>query len=464
MDGLECSEIMLSRLKREMRIDSEYFKKKYLQDDLYMSINSAAPIKCFVTDGQHGYHETDEHSAIHMLSAKNAMNWFADIAGALPVAKWVDDNNKRSSLHSGDLVLTTRGSVGHCAIVEPDILPANLDQDLARIEILDSRFCPEYVLTYLNSKYGQDWMTRNQSGMIQQGLPLQKVRELPVPHLSLSLQKQIAFTIQQASKFRAASKHIYSSAQALLLSALNYHPIIQTSNHTEKSFSSSFGAVGRLDAEYYQPKYDALFQMLSALTTRRLKSVVHITKSIEPGCAYYRNEGIPFIRVSDVSRDGINTPAVRIPKTTVPSIENLYPKKDTILFSKDGSVGIAYKVEDDMEAVTSGALLHLTVKDTAEVLPDYLTLLLNSDVVRLQAERDASGAIIQHWKPSDIEQVIVPILPLEMQQQIAEKIEESFYLRRQSKQLLENAKHVVEMAIEQGENTAMRWLQEQDQI
>ena len=121
---------------------------------------------------------------------------------------------------------------------------------------------------------------------------------------------------------------------------------------------------------------------------------MHISKSIEPGSEYYGDEGVPFIRVSDVSKTGIAAPSIRIPVTTVPSIETLYPKKDTILFSKDGSVGIAYKVEADMEAVTSGALLHLRVKDPAEVLPDYLALVLNSEIVRLQAERDISGAVI----------------------------------------------------------------------
>lgn len=98
------------------------------------------------------------------------------------------------------------------------------------------------------------------------------------------------------------------------------------------------------------------------------------------------------------------------------------------------------------------------------MLPDYLTLVLNSDIVRLQAERDSSGAIIQHWKLSDIEQVVVPILPMEVQQQIAGKIEKSFSLRRQSEQLLENAKRAVELAIEQGEDQAIKWLQEQDEI
>lgn len=83
-------------------------------------------------------------------------------------------------------------------------------------------------------------------------------------------------------------------------------------------------------------------------------------------------------------------------------------------------------------------------------------------IVKMQAERDAGGSIIQHWKPSEIENVIIPWLPMDKQKEIADKIQESFSLRKQSNALLERAKTAVEMAIEQGEETALGWLQEMD--
>ena len=39
-------------------------------------------------------------------------------------------------------------------------------------------------------------------------------------------------------------------------------------------------------------------------------------------------------------------------------------------------------------------------------------------------------------------------------------VQKSFALRHQSKQLLEYAKQAVEMAIEQGEDTALAWLKD----
>ena len=214
----------------------------------------------------------------------------------------------------------------------------------------------------------------------------------------------------------------------------------------EKKLSASFFVSGRLDAEYYQPKYDYLDRQLSILTTRCLGDIVEIRKSIEPGSEVYQAEGVPFVRVSDLSKFGIETPSICLDSATYATA--LRPHKDTILLSKDGSVGIAYKVKDDIDMITSGALLHLSVKGK-DVLSDYLTLVLNSPIVKMQAERDAGGSIIQHWKPSEIEKVVIPVLPLNIQKEISKKVQESFSLRKEAGELLEKAKLLVEDAIEE---------------
>lgn len=69
-------------------------------------------------------------------------------------------------------------------------------------------------------------------------------------------------------------------------------------------------------------------------------------------------------------------------------------------------------------------------------------------------------ALVKRCKPSEIENVIIPVLDMDIQKEIATKVQESFALRKQSKQLLEYAKQAVEMAIEQGEDVAMEWLKD----
>lgn len=110
-----------------------------------------------------------------------------------------------------------------------------------------------------------------------------------------------------------------------------------------------------------------------------------------------------------------------------------------------------------MDCITSGALLHLSVKKTT-ILPDYLALVLNSKIVQLQAERDSVGSIINHWRLPEIEMVLIPMLDYDIQNQISQKVQESFKLRKDSKNLINVAIRAVELAIEKNEEYASQWL------
>lgn len=221
-----------------------------------------------------------------------------------------------------------------------------------------------------------------------------------------------------------------------------------------QTLQNSFVKTGRLDAEYYQPKYERLIQKVKNHTCEKLKNIVDIKKSIEPGSVAYATEGMPFIRVSDYSKFGLSSPDKYLSETyyreNQKTLDRLNPKKDTILFSKDGSVGIAYQLTEDLQGITSGAILHLQVKDKKQILPEYLTLVLNSLVVQMQADRDVGGSIIQHWRVNEIEEVIIPIVNKDIQQKIALLVQESFTLKQESEKLLQQAKQMVEAEIEKG--------------
>ncbi|MCR4769539.1 MAG: restriction endonuclease subunit S, partial [Bacteroidaceae bacterium] len=259
---MEVSEVWFSKLENEFRVDAEYYKKEYLIESNSLHKFQIEIIKnlCFVTDGQHGYYESDKDSNISMLAARNCKDYFANTDDALPLAKWVDDKNKRSSLQCGDIILSTRGSVGCCAIVYKEVLPANINQDVARIKLLETnKFVPEFIITYLNCKYGQHWMLRNQTGMVQQGLPLDKVRTIPIPFVTYNFQLQIEQIIKYAHAKLEESKQLYAAAEDQLLSELGlkgWQP--KNDNINVKTLKESFLSSGRLDAEFYQSKYDEI--------------------------------------------------------------------------------------------------------------------------------------------------------------------------------------------------------------
>jgi len=125
------------------------------------------------------------------------------------------------------------------------------------------------------------------------------------------------------------------------------------------------------------------------------------------------------------------------------------PKAGEILYTKDGTIGLSNVLNETFEGIVSGAFLRLTLKhEYHDLEKEYLALILNSIVCRLQVEKLSGGALIAHLKPSDFETFKIPLIRKEIQEQIAEKITESHRLRTESKSLLEQAKRMVEAEIE----------------
>lgn len=455
IDGLEISEVYFSGLNKEFRIDSEYYKKIFLADDLFLINKGSKTINCFVTDGQHGYHELDETSPIHMLTAKNTKMWFADILGADLIAKWVDENNKRSSLQENDLILSTRGSVGYCAIVKPDVLPANIDQDVARIKILDEKIFPEYLLTYLNCCFGQDWMKRNKTGMVQQGLSLQKVREIPVPILSRMFQNYIADIINLAYEKKTASIKCVEEAESLLINNIEINYNIQESISI-KTLSESFNISGRLDAEYYQPKYEQIEDAIKKIPHATLNLLGDIESGEFISETLYGKEGYSYIRGTDITSHCIDLENATKVNTTINGLSII--EKGDLAFAMIGSVGNV-SINRGETSIVSNNLG--TIKPYNKQLANYLLVYLLSDIGQTLFEKYQTRTAQPKIKKEDVGKFLVPLLPGEEIEFISDKAEESFRLEEKSKELLDIAVKAVEMAIETDEEIAIAWLKGQ---
>jgi hypothetical protein len=92
---------------------------------------------------------------------------------------------------------------------------------------------------------------------------------------------------------------------------------------------------------------------------------------------------IPFVRVSNLSPFEI-TEEKYISAELYAELSQHQPKQGEILFSKDGTPGIAYHLnEKPKKMVPSGGILRLKLKNK-QINEDYLTLVLNSLIVQEQ--------------------------------------------------------------------------------
>ena len=463
MKGLEINEVNLSDLERTWRLDPEFYAKAYLAIDNLLKSKAAVSLTDFanVSDGNHmGVSDEFCLEGVPYFRGGDIKEFFLSFARpeyCVPESIYVKPMMIRSHMKRGDVFISIVGAIIGQIGMKTDDAPALCSCKLGILRPKNHK-TSAYIATFLLSRVGQSQILRYRRGSAQTGLILDDFDQLLVPRFSADFYLKIKELVSAALKARHDAFEALQAAEKMLLADLGFIDWTPSTEPVSVKSYSDFMSAGRFDAEYFQPKYDELFALLDKCKTRQLggkKGLVNIQRSIEPGSDAYSDKGVPFVRIADFTEMGITPPEIHVPPEVC--TDSPRPKKDTILLSKDGSVGIAYKVEEDLGVVTSSGILHLTVKDDA-VLPDYLTLVLNSKIVRLQAERDAGGSIIQHWKQSEIERVKIPLLPLPRQRAIATKVQSSFALRAESKRLLGIAKRVVEMAVEQGETVALEWL------
>jgi type I restriction enzyme, S subunit len=462
---MQTSVVNYKDLNFEFRIDAEYYRAEVLRSIklLDRKDNAALSDLASFVIGPFGSTVTvDQYvpqSDFRYVRNKDINDFLISDDEPAYIAEHVYKALPQFHIKENDLLITVVGTLGKVAIAtKKDTLSIfSCKSTIIRPKKID----PFYLLTYLNSSVGQLFSLRGVRGAIQQGLNLSDLKEIKVFLPSEDFQKNIRSIGFKAFSFTTKSRYLYSQAEQILLSELgllNWKPKHCLS--FVKRFSDT-QASGRIDAECFQPIYEEVVKAVkSSRSHASLGDIVSIKKCIEPGSEAYQDSGIPFLRVSNLSKFGINTDNQQfLSETLYDTLKKYQPKKGEILLSKDATPGIAYYLKDTpAKMVPSGGILRLTLKDAERLYPEYLTLVLNSIIVQKQIERDSGGSIINHWLVDQVKSTLIPILSVSAQKQIAERVDQSFSDREQSKRLLDIAKRGVEMAIEKGEKEAQGWI------
>lgn len=472
LDGLEAVELRLSNVlinNEEFRFDSEFFKNEYTLLDKYLMNSLKLDDLVYMSDlSTNGSFKTvaniihdDNEKVVPFIRSGNTGEAFIKKDELIFISQEAHARLPKSTTRLYDIIMARKGKIGGATIIMPDEVGFNCNENVIKLDINDKdKLNPFYFVSFFNSKFGLQQIERLSTGNVQPWVSIFQIRKLVIPILNQRFQVEIELLVKLSHQKLEQSKILYKQSEELLLKELSLLEFeLSKEKIAVKSFSESFGSSGRLDSEYYQPKFNYLIDKIKGNKHDKLENIVDLHKSVEPGSEAYQDNGIPFLRVSNLTKFGVSDIHIHLSKQLFDDevLEKLQPKKDTILLSKDGTVGIAYNIKQDLNIITSSAILHLIIK-ADNVLPEYLTLVLNSLIVQMQSERDAGGSIIKHWKPSEIGAVLIPIIDYSIQVEIEEKVKESFRLKQESGELLELAKKAVEIAIEENEEFAMEFI------
>lgn len=445
--------IQKSQLEGAQRIDSEYYAPEYLQYQKQLELLNLTNLVELTKKIDVGFvssmvnHFLD--SGIPLLRTQNVKQFIIDLQGDLV---YIDEDFhnklKKSQIKPGQVLLARSGSIGDAAIVLNGFSIAN-SADIILIET-GNELLPEFLTAFLNSKYGRFQIERASSGGLQGHINLFSLEKLRIPKLSIDLQSEVKKIVNEIKKTVDDSNSYYQEAEDLLLEELVLKDLVIQKDLSFVVNLSDVEEANRVDAEYFQPKYEKLVARLKAQNAKLLGDLVSMKKGFEPGSEAYQEEGKLFIRVSSLSKFGVDNKDQKYLRDDLYGKlqKDFQPKLGEILLTKDATPGIAYVLKEPVEGIISGGILRLKVKD--DINSEYLALCISSLIGQMQAERDAGGSVIAHWKPEQIKNLLIPVLPKETQQKIADLVRKSHEARKKSKELLEEAKRKVEEMIEKG--------------
>lgn len=310
----------------------------------------------------------------------------------------------------------------------------------------------ETLLIYLNTLIWKQEISKYKMVANQANFSPAKFNKIKIPKIKKDIQQKIKIQVQNAYFKKQQSKQLYQEAEELLLTELGLKDHSFSHALTFTTTKKEVDQAGRYDADYFQPKYDEILEKIDQYQGGWdfVENIFEYKKWFEPWTEAYVEEWKNFVRVSDFSKFWLEWTDKKISEEMFDELKDNYaPKKWEILFTKDWTIGISYLLKEDFEGILSWAFLRLQLKEAYKAYDkECLTLILNSIICSLQVERFSGWALIAHLKPSDFQKLKLPLIDPQIQQLISAKVQESFRLRNESKQLLEQAKKMVEDEIE----------------
>lgn len=370
---------------------------------------------------------------------------------------------KKSNLISGDVITTIIGAtydvVGRAAMVTDELLPANINQNIALIRCNSNKINPYFLNCYLNTYIGRAMLHYHSRQTEQVNLNCREVERVLVPIFNNEFQKSIEELYKKSEKIILDSKIAYQTAQNLLLEHLglkDFNPPAQAVNI--KSFADSFGTSGRLDAEFYQEKYESYLKKIQAFNNGFVQ--IQQEYSQVKSKSKFDLPAYQYIEIGDVNVSDGSYSFNEVATEDLPANAKIMVKEGDILIStvrpNRGAITVIEHDRDDL--IVSGAFTVLRRKVKSYFNNEFLKVLLRTEIYKdwlLQFNVGTSYPVI---KDEDILNLVIPNVEETIQTQIADLIRQSNYLRIKSRGLLEKAKKAVELAIEKDQESALDFI------
>lgn len=443
------NEVFFSELAGGKRLDAEYYDPQLLNYESAVKQfpcgwATLAEIAEIITDGDHLKRNYVDNGVLFLTSEnfkEHSINYDSDLRIAADYEKTLS----RARSEREAVFLTKTGKwYGKAAICLSDEPRFNISADVAKIR-LRPEYDPFFLVCYLNSSVGYALVRRESTGASRDRIVLDNLRTLPIP-LVPSSNMQFRQIVERINTSNHVAIATYTQAERLLLEELGLGDLdLSPMLFYERQFSETCAA-GRLDAEYYMPPF---YRALNAIRRTgdgcRLGDVLEFCdRGVQPE---YDDEG--KIGVINTKHMGPQFLSGEYEYCTADAWDRQMKARlkqyDVLFYSTGAYIGRTNCWFENKKAIGSN---HVTIiRPKAECNPIFLSLFMNSEMGRMQADRHAHGSAQREVYPSDIRDFTLWLPPMKKQEQLASLILQAKSARDESRSLLEEAKSMVEKAI-----------------
>jgi len=206
----------------------------------------------------------------------------------------------------------------------------------------------------------------------------------------------------------------------------------------------------RIDSQYYSTKYvqNEIKLLKCGLKIDKLESISEWVKKgiFDMPAKFYlkkREEGIPFIRISNIKLlEFDTTDLVYIPKEIHKKEIKTELNKGDIVISKIGSIGNIGIINEELSPCNFSQN-NIGIKMNGKIDSHYLATYMISKYCLFQLHRYSTIQVQSKLNLSDIRNLIVPIPSPEIQKYIGDKVRKAEELRKEAKRLKKEAEEII---------------------
>jgi len=456
---MQTSVVNYRDLNFELRIDAEYYRAEVLENINLLDRKDngiLSDLASFVIGPFGSTVTVDQYvpsSSFKYVRNKDINDFQISDDDPAYIPEQVYKGLPQFHIRENDLLITVVGTLGKAAIAtKKDAFSIfSCKSTIIRAEKID----PFYLLAYLNSSVGQLFALRGARGAIQQGLNLSDLKEIKVFLPSDVFRKSVRSIVVKAFVIIEDAKNLYSQAEQILLSELgllNWMPEYHLS--FVRNFSDTKSA-DRIDAEYFQPMYDEVVEKVKQYKngwSRLDDQFSQNRKSFHK----INDHNYHYVEISCVrTSDGSIEPLV-LSGRDLPANAKIKLQKNDIIISKVRPYRGAISIIQTDNLVGSSAFT--VVQEKGTLFKETLFVLLRTKAYLKYSLKFNTGTSYPTIDDQDILGFPVPLIANAVQVSIKHKIEEAIRTKHQSQSLLDIAKRGVELAIEENEQSAEKWI------